>query len=894
MKRFLLFLLFPIAVGLAAETGRISGRVVDAATGLGLPQASVVVQGQVLGAATDANGYYVVLNVPVGTYRVEASMIGYRKVTVTDVLVESDRTAHASFRLAQTTVEMPGVEVRSERPMVSKEMVAARYAVRADQIQFMPGDRLSELVAFSTGVARTESTFHVRGGRSKEVDYLIDGVSVVDPMNGEFGIELARGVADEVIFMPGGFSAEYGRAMSGVINMITVNPKTNLSAGYRGKTEEFMPKYYDFGFTDQGVQVHLPASRALRAVFNLGVSTTDDWDPRLFMLPHKGRTDYSLYGKAFAELSGQLKASFSGALFRTQFDRYLSEWWLKLDDYRSDIRRGNLAVGKLTYMPNTRSFYGLTVSRFHTDKTYGVREPGGMEFWQDVTFRDTSEYEVPGMDINNPWGMPYENYWRFITYGTFEDYRRTSTDVWNAKLTGNSQLGRNHQLTMGVTGDLYGLASERVRWPAFNPVIDTYRFEPTRVAAYLQDRIDYEGLYADIGVRYDRFDPAASYFDSTYEIAPGELDTVWTPASVKQQLSPRLGISFRITDWLFARANYGHYFQVPWFEVLYDNTVRPVRYRTSYGDSAQLVLGNPDLKPERTQSYEVGLQGEVADGVLVTTNLWRKDVYDLLRTVLVPSRPEAYWTFDNVDYAKLTGVEFIFELRQEWIATKLSYTLSYARGTSSYANEAYFEFLQRGDTAPMKEYTLDFDQRNRFFLQLDMQWPEEGAGAGWLDRVMDRTALHAIGYLGNGFPYTTPEEKRDPKTWNQHLSPWRSNVDLVATKGLSLGPVEVDLVAEVLNVLDIRDILYVYPTSGKPNEDYLDPQRADPLFSRTGAQAMRFMDPDYDPRRDLNHDGYLTQYEEYISTWRYHRATIDWINNYGPPRRVRLGIEVGW
>jgi len=260
----------------------------------------------------------------------------------------------------------------------------------------------------------------------------------------------------------------------------------------------------------------------------------------------------------------------------------------------------------------------------------------------------------------------------------------------------------------------------------------------------------------------------------------------------------------------------------------------------------------------------------------------------------VPFLPKRYVSYANVDYARLTGAEFIVEVRRPWLGTRLSYTRSWAFGTSSHANQHYYDFLLRGDTAPMVEYPLDFDQRNRFFLEIGLTPPERATGIGWLDLALDRSALHLLGYLGNGFPYTEPQEKRDPKTWNTRLSPWRSNVDAVATKGFRFGRVELSFIAELLNVLDIRDILYVYPTSGKPNTDNQAPNRADPMFWRTGENAMRFGDPDYDPRRDLNHDGFLTQYEEYFATWRYHRASIDWVNNYGPPRRARLGFEIGW
>jgi outer membrane receptor protein involved in Fe transport len=305
-----------------------------------------------------------------------------------------------------------------------------------------------------------------------------------------------------------------------------------------------------------------------------------------------------------------------------------------------------------------------------------------------------------------------------------------------------------------------------------------------------------------------------------------------------------------------------------------------------------LVVGNPDLKPERTQSYEVGFQGEVARSLLLTTNLWRKDVYDLIGTREVPALPHRYVTYFNVDYARLTGTDLIIDVRQTWFALRVSYTLSFARGTSSYANQAYYEFIQQGDTAPQVEYALDFDQRNRFFLQLDAVVPPRLTRWRPLDFLLDSIGVHLLGYLGNGFPYSPPGGKGDPQTWNTELKPWRSNVDASLSKGFRLGPVRLDLVVEVLNVLDIRDVMNVYPATGLPDDDGVLVDYTD--FYRTAAQAMRFGDADYDPRRDYNHDGYINQYEDYMSTYLYHRATIDWVNNYGPPRRARLGVELAF
>ncbi len=873
----------------AGETGKIAGRVLNKSTGEPLPGANVVVTGLELGAATDHSGHFVLLDVPVGTHSVEASVVGFRSMLITDVRVEPDRTTRLEFRLASSAIEMPRVVVRAERPMVSKDMVAARYSIRADQMLSMPTDRLVELVLFSPSVVKTETTLHVRGGRASEVDYLIDGVSVIDPLFGGLGLELSRSVADEVIFMPGGFSAEYGRAMSGVINLITAHPKPVLGVGYQVKSEEPMPMYYDFGYTDQSVQLHVPVSTNLRTVFNVGLTTTDDWDPRLFVLPHKSRQDYSLYGRSSYDIGGRLKLTFTGAASRTQFDRYQSEWKLRLDEYRSDFSFGSLGVARLSWMPESRSAYCLSLSRFCSQRVYGVRKPGRVEFWQNFQFRDTSEYAVPKMDINNPWGCPYENYWFFYTYGTYDDMRRSNSSVVSAKLTANKQVTGYHQINVGLEADFYDVASMRIRWPASRPVIDTYRFWPQGFSAYALDRFEYEGLYADLGLRFDRLDPS----DSALTEPTSTVDTVWERVTARNQLSPRLGMSFRITDWLFARANLGYYFQTPLFSMLYDNTVCPVRYRTSYGDSTKLIVGNPKLLPERTISYELGLQGEVTRGLLVTTNIWRKNVRDLIGTREIPAYPQSYVTYVNTDFAQLTGIELILERRGEWFNTKASYTYSKARGSSSYANEWYDRYLSQGDsTVPAREYVLDFDQPHRAFLQISAKLPARLSGVQCVDHALDQTTLHLLGYIGNGLPYTPPGAKGAPAVRNSRLSPMRSKLDALLVKTLNFDRLKLNLVAEVLNVLDIREVLYVYPATGRPNDDGLFIDYAD--FGRTGPLAIRFGDPDYDPRRDFNLDGFLSQYEEYRSTVMYHRATIDWPSHYGPPRRVRLGIGLSF
>jgi len=117
----------------AAEFGRITGRVIDAETGEPLVGADVIVEGTELGAATDANGEYTVLFVPVGTHRVVTSYISYDPFTYTNVVVNADQTTPLSFRLQPTVIEVGEVVVEAERPMVvhcsSGNRVAGLWAV---------------------------------------------------------------------------------------------------------------------------------------------------------------------------------------------------------------------------------------------------------------------------------------------------------------------------------------------------------------------------------------------------------------------------------------------------------------------------------------------------------------------------------------------------------------------------------------------------------------------------------------------------------------------------------------------------------------------------------------------------------------------------------------------
>lgn len=836
-----------VAIALfGSVTGKIQGNVFDEHTREPIAFSNVTVLGTELGAATDIEGNFFILNVPTGTYTVEVSFIGYQTKNVTGVVVEYAKTARLEVGIAASAIELAPVTVTSERPAVSKDMVGTTYLIRKAELPNLPVDYAVELVAFQAAVARTDTTLHVRGGRATEIQYLIDNVSIIDPQSGDPAITLSKSVVDEVIFLPGGFDVEYGRAMSGVINMVTAHPASALKAKAYGKTERIMPEYYDFGYENIQSSVHLPVSKDLRGFLSFDAMMTDDWDPRLFLLPHKERQDYSLYGKWLYTGLPKMKFSLSGAQSRSQFDRYATLWKFRLNHYRSDLQSGDLQAFNVNFLPDPRRLFNLTLSRLHTRQIYGVREPGAYGLFDDYVFRPYQSLEYPGVGITNPFGVyvkkPY-------SAGDYPQYQDKSSDVLKANLNTNLQLHKYHEIKAGAEytyndlGNLTYFTSDSA-----DPVIDEYAYRPTEYSLYVQDNVDFRGVYAKIGCRYDRLD----------------VDVAGVPA--KTFISPRVGVSFEVTDRFLFRANIGRYVQPPLYSQLYDYyTILPLPVYVLYRPSEWPVIGNPYMEVEKTTSIEIGLQGEVTREVSMTVTAFNKDVSDLIGTRLVDALPYDYVQYDNLEYANIRGIETIFEFANAIFTGKVSYTLSFTKGTSSYAGE----YVDPDIPKPVEEYYLDFDQRHRLFIQGSVRLPLQ-------------TQLYMFGYFGNGFPYIPPGPEGKYEERGVLRLPTQRQIDCVLAKSVNLARLSFTASVEILNLLDERYLVAPHA-----------PLIADvPIWEFTA--AYDFLNPYYSPAADANHDGLITPLEEYQAYQGVYEATDDWVNAYSPPRRARIALSVSF
>ena len=206
----------------AGTTGKIIGIVTDKDQNTPLPGANVVLDPIPQGATADSTGRYVILNVPAGTYSLKGSFIGYQETVTRNVLIVPDMTTTINFQLAEQALQArEALEVIAQRPLIQKNQTASVRLITAQEIAHLPLRGFEELTALQAGVTQWNDRIYIRGGRLEEVDYIVDGVSQRDLQTGISSTAINSNAIDQVVIIVGGFEAEYGRVMSGVVKVVT-------------------------------------------------------------------------------------------------------------------------------------------------------------------------------------------------------------------------------------------------------------------------------------------------------------------------------------------------------------------------------------------------------------------------------------------------------------------------------------------------------------------------------------------------------------------------------------------------------------------------------------------------------------------------------------------------
>ncbi len=294
-----LFIALPLAM-FAGDTGKITGTVVDKENGNVLPGVNVLLEGTSMGAATNTDGEFFILFVTPGLYNVKFTYIGYASVTVQGVRATKDLTTNMyNIELTTEAIEGQEVIVIAEKPLIEINATNEVRVIRAEDIQNMPLRGYNSIAALQTGVVSTGGDLHVRGGRSDEVGYYIDGVYVNNPYSsvgasgtsgGGIAATPARGTMEvpntsleEISFQAGGFNAEYGSANSGIISATTKEGREKLQASFESLTDGVFPTSgnpsafsYGYNLLSGSVSGPIPGMGAIRYSFAGEFKNLDD------------------------------------------------------------------------------------------------------------------------------------------------------------------------------------------------------------------------------------------------------------------------------------------------------------------------------------------------------------------------------------------------------------------------------------------------------------------------------------------------------------------------------------------------------------------------------------------------------------------------------------------
>ena len=235
--RRLVFLLLALAflglrvnVAQAQTTGGIEGTVSDA-NGAPLPGASVDLRSPSLQgprtAVTNANGRYRFPSIPPGSYTVSCTLAGFKKIERSGIIVNLDTTASVPIRMEISVRQ--DIIVTGEAPVVDTNDAATSFNVRQDVVQKLPlGRNYAQAVEINPGVGMDSGdtqgralAFSIYGATSVENQYLVDGVNTTNVIRGFQGKAISSEFIEEVQVKAGGYEAEYGRAMGGIVNVVT-------------------------------------------------------------------------------------------------------------------------------------------------------------------------------------------------------------------------------------------------------------------------------------------------------------------------------------------------------------------------------------------------------------------------------------------------------------------------------------------------------------------------------------------------------------------------------------------------------------------------------------------------------------------------------------------------
>jgi outer membrane receptor protein involved in Fe transport len=769
-------------------------------------------------------------------------------------------------------------------------------------------DAAQDVVRLQSGVTvDNDGAIHIRGGRTNEVAYMVNGISVANPFYNSQAVGIATNAIQELTVSSGTFSAEYGDALSGVINFVTKDGGPTYAGNVRFWTGDNVSTHDEIfenideidpinnmrteatfsgpvpltggklTFFTSGVYIdnkgYLYGRRLYKPSDGLDISSSVwKFDPLGDGVP-SGDGDIVPMNTAIstnltAKLSYKLRPNLK-LTYDFLFDRYQARGYDRSYKFNPDGRPKTRELGQshsvgITHTLSPRAFYTLKAAYSETDSKTAV-------------FDDPDDPGYVPFNLANV--IPPTT---FLVGGTDLDRDRLSSHSLNVKLDIISQIRHNHEFKLGGEVKIHRLEREfytliydttmakkgespivPYRW--LNPNYIDYSFyvrRPVQFSAYILDKMELARTFiVNVGLRLEYLDTKADY-------NPNLVANVETPdknlqrVKPKTRLSPRISLSYPITDRGIIRFSYGHFYQMPTLARLYQNP-----FFESFDYIRTPTYGNPNLKPERSIQYEMGLQQQLGEDFKIDLTAYYKDVTDLLQTRQVLAGEVAgdriFNILTNVSYANVRGFSFALLKRRganSPFSASLDYTFQIAEGSFSDPADNFFDAKSGKETEQTFVY-LGHDRSHTLNATFTLSQPNNWTAS-------------AIASFWTGTPYTpvlpsslAPVEFQE----NSARRPTYLNIDLRAEKFFKFAGLDFSIFTQIENALDIKNERFVWSNSGRSLYS-LDEKLQAGTFNNL-RERIRANPELYPPESEL--DNY------------YRRA--EWLSE---PREVRVGFSV--
>ncbi|MCK4530806.1 MAG: TonB-dependent receptor, partial [Candidatus Marinimicrobia bacterium] len=233
-----ILMILPMCV-FAQATGKVVGIVTDTKTNEPLAGANILIEGTVLGAAADADGSFIILNVPVGSYDVSASIISHKKLTIQQVRVLSSVTTELNYELEESVIAGQEVTVIAERKLFEKSVTSSVSMVTSDELENVPVRGVANVIASMAGVIAQDGVIHIRGGRPHEVKFYVGGVSTSKPTTNANVMTIIHDAIEEIQVFAGGYTADMGNANAGIVKAEIKSGSSDFSGSLELRTDGF-------------------------------------------------------------------------------------------------------------------------------------------------------------------------------------------------------------------------------------------------------------------------------------------------------------------------------------------------------------------------------------------------------------------------------------------------------------------------------------------------------------------------------------------------------------------------------------------------------------------------------------------------------------------------------